>query len=145
MPTRDEISTSVFEIDEIIEKNNAEKYTNYYYLLHFWMKLLEQEKKVSSFFAERGYEKIAIYGRGPIGEHLNFQLGKEDYQVIYIVDNNNIFYMNKVYDFYSNINSMPIPDVIVVTPVMEYKEIVAKLKVYIDTNMVSIEEVVLSL
>ena len=79
-----------------------------------------------------------------LGEHLKKQL-EEDILVLYSIDRNVITYNGKDYGLQENIEKLPKPDVIVVTPVMEYKEIKENLEKVVDTDIISLEEVVLSL
>ena len=140
----DSIDKSIVIIDEKKEKKTLEKYANYYFLLDFWLKSMEQGKKISSFFENRKYKSISIYGMASLGEHLKKQL-EEDILVLYSIDRNVITYNGKDYGLQEDIEKLPRPDVIVVTPVMEYKEIKENLEKVVDTDIISLEEVVLSL
>ena len=57
----DAIDKDIVIIDEKKEKKTLEKYANYYFLLDFWLKNMEQGKKISSFFENRKYKSISIY------------------------------------------------------------------------------------
>ena len=70
----DAIDKDIVIIDEKKEKKTLEKYANYYFLLDFWLKNMEQGKKISSFFENRKYKSISIYGMSSLGEHLKKQL-----------------------------------------------------------------------
>lgn len=140
-----EIDVGLMVIDEEAEKRNFEKFTNFYFLLDFWMKLMEKGISISSYFEERKYSNIVIYGNGAIGKHLQTQLRNDGKDILYIIERNVIYYMNKKYELKKDINKLPRPDVIVVTPIMEYSSIKAELKKNVDTEIVSIEEIILSL
>ena len=140
----DAIDKDIVIIDEKKEKKTLEKYANYYFLLDFWLKNMEQGKKISSFFENRKYKSISIYGMASLGEHLKKQL-EEDILVLYSIDRNVVTYNGKDYGLQEDIEKLPKPDVIVVTPVMEYKEIKENLEKVVDTDIISLEEVVLSL
>ena len=134
-----------FEIDEAKELANLEKYTSFYFLMDFWMKLIDQKKRISAFFEERDYKKIAIYGNAAIGKHLKSQLENEGTKVEFMLNRNKIFIENQELDLENNIKMLDRVDVIVVTPIMQYKDIKKKLREFTKTNIVSIEEVILSL
>ena len=140
----DAIDKDIVIIDEKKEKKTLEKCANYYFLLDFWLKNMEQGKKINSFFENRKYKSISIYGMASLGEHLKKQL-EEDILVLYSIDRNVITYNGKDYGLQEDIEKLPKPDVIVVTPVMEYKEIKENLEKVVDTDIISLEEVVLSL
>ena len=135
----------VFEIDIEKEKNSYEKMLNLFYLMNFWMELMEDDEKISDFFVKRNYSNVAIYGMGYLGKHLKKQLEKEGMTVLYTVDKNKIDYKDNFFPLTSGISEIPKPDVIVITPVMEYKSIKKTLSDMISTSIISIEEVILSL
>lgn len=135
---------SIVIIDTKKEQNLLEKNTNYYVLLDFWMQALEQKKEVTTFFKKRNYENIAIYGMAGLGKHLQYQL-KKPINLLYTIDRRIITYREKQYSMEDSISILPKPDVIVVTPVMEYMGIKEELLKWINTDIVSLEEVILSL
>lgn len=142
---KDSINEDIVVIDELADKNNLEKYTSYYYLLNHWMKLLEEGIRLSSYFDANGYYKIAVYGNGDIGKHLVTQLQEDSKNILYVINRDNIFYKDYIYKIKDDIVRLPLPDVIVVTPLMEYLSIKMKLKNFFDTKIISIEEIILSL
>lgn len=133
------------EWDEVSDKAELEKNTSSYFLLHFWMENMEQGKNIIDFFLARNYKNIAIYGLGILGRHLRDQLVKNNAKIVYCFDKGKICCEDGDYDIEKKIDALPIPDVIVVTPIMEYITIKENLKQYIDTNIVSLEEVIRSI
>ena len=140
----DIIDEKIVKIDEIKEKVLLEKYANYYFILDFWLRNLEQGIKVSTFFSDRHYSTVAIYGMASLGEHLKSQLEK-DISILYTIDRGMIDYNGKQYSMDEGIQRFPKPDVIVITPIMEYDNIKQQLLKYICTDIISLEEVILSL
>lgn len=139
------MDTSLLQIDEEKERKNFEKYANFTYLFHFWMQGIEEGKNVRSFFQGRGYSEIAIYGMGILGKHLRTQLEHSGCTVSYTIDKNIIYYEDVSYDLRLNTDKLQTADVIVVTPVVEYLEIRGMLEKYTDIDIVSLEEVILSI
>ena len=139
------IDFSLYQIDEEAEQKSKEKYINFFYLMDFWMKALEEGKKVSSFFVNNQYHNIAIYGLGFLGKHLKVQLENNNFSITYTIDKNIIEYNNFRYDLGKDIDNIPKADVIVVTPITEYISIKEKLEKLTDSQIVSLEEVILSL
>lgn len=131
-------------IDEKKEKNLLEKYANYYFLMDFWMKNVEAGKSLASFFDKRGYKSVAIYGMAALGKHLCIQLPKE-LQLIYTIDRGIITFKDQQLVMEDSINKIIKPDVIVVTPIMEYSVIKEQISLLIDIDIVSLEEIILSL
>lgn len=138
------IDESIVMIDAKKEQNLLEKNTNYYVLLDFWLQALEQKKEVAAFFERRGYKNIAIYGMAGLGNHLQCQV-ENAVNILYTIDRKMITYKEKQYSMTENISILPKPDVIVVTPIMEYMAIKEELSKLINTDIVSLEEVILSL
>lgn len=130
--------------DEVKEEKDLEKYANFYFLLHFWMTNIEEGKELSSFFKKRGYKTVAIYGMAALGNHLKRQL-PEELQPVYTIDRGIITYEDQRLIMEENIIKIIKPDVIIVTPIMEYSVIKEKIRSLIDVDVVSLEELILSL
>lgn len=139
------IDKNLYCIDDVAEERNKEKFINFFYLLDYWMQAIEEGKEISLFFLKRDYNNIAIYGMGILGVHLKKQLEKNNYRVCYTIDKNIIEYNNVKYDLHRDMNCVPKVDVIVITPIMEYKQIKEELEKISDVPIISLEEVVLSL
>ncbi len=131
-------------IDEEKEKENLEKYANYYFLLEIWLQNMEKGVTIDNFFKKRHYATIGIYGMAALGKHLQIQL-ENRITLLYTIDREIITYQNKRYSMKDNIQVLPKPDVIVVTPILEYVSIKEKILKNINVDVVSLEEVILSL
>lgn len=140
------INENLLKIDENKEKLLLEKYANFYVIFDYWLKLIENGKSVSDFFKKKKYEKIVIYGMASLGKHLKVQLEQHDnIEILYTIERENIDYQNQYYLLKEDIKKLPKPDVIIVTPVMEYESITEKLQELIECPIISIEEVILSI
>ena len=133
-----------FIIDEEAEKRELEKYANFTYLFDIWLKNMEKGKNVSSYFERNGYKKIVVYGMGMIGKHIVEQLKDTNIQVLYTIERGVISASGKVYTSTEIDKLEEKPDVIVVTPLMEYVEIKEMLFNKYKCDIVSAEEVILS-
>ena len=133
------------QIDEKKELRDLEKYANYYFLLHFWMKFLEEGKKLEFFFRKRGYEKIAIYGMGDLGGHILSQL-PDDLMPVFTIDRGIIRYNGEVFPMELREKYNLNVDVVVITPLCDYEIIKELVKAnFKHTDVVSLEEVILSI
>lgn len=131
-------------LDRIKEMRDLEKYANYFFLMHYWMRNIEEGKKLDVFFDNRGYKNVAIYGVGYLGEHFITQISNK-YGPVYTIDRGVVRYKGvecSLEDFRENASSA---DVIVVTPVTEYESIKETIKKYVEIDVVSLEEVILSM
>lgn len=70
----------------MIMQKKADKFEQYMRLLDRWMELREQGIHISTFFKERGIQKIGIYGYGNFGRHLYWELKNSDVEVLYLID-----------------------------------------------------------
>lgn len=68
-------------------KHAIEWSRRYYYLLK-WIQTEDKEKKIEHFFKENGFNKIYVYGCGPIGRLLYNLLMKQNMFQVYIIDKN---------------------------------------------------------
>lgn len=139
------VDFTMYQIDDAAEQKLKEKFINFFYIMNFWMKALEQGKNVSSFFERNGYSNVAVYGMGELGKHLTIQLEKSSFPVVYTIQRNVINYNGAEYDLIKDINRIPKADAIVVTPLMEYTSIKEKLEKLTSSSIISLEEVILRL
>lgn len=130
-------------VDKNKEAANLEKYVNYYILLDYWMQAMEREKLIEEFFLFRGYKKIAIYGIAALGKHLIAQLKDSEIEVIYTIDRMVVDITGKLLS--ESVNEIPAVDAVIVTPVYDYSIIKDDLRKYVNCDILSLEEVVLSL
>ena len=134
-----------FIIDDKAERKEFEKYANFTFLYDIWLKNIEDGKKISDYFTKRNHKTIAIYGMGMVGKHLLKQLNDKDVKVVFTIERNIASYNNMQYS-YDDIKVIAgTPDVIVITPLLEFEKIKEQLIVVFDTEVVSVEEVILSL
>lgn len=136
------MNNSNISINKIKEEADLNKYANYYFLMHYWMKNIEEGKNLDNFFISRGYKKIAIYGTGALGMHLENQLS-EQFKPIYTVDRGIIQYNGQSIPMKEAEDIVNKADVIVVTPVGDYEIIKTNINYKID--VISLEEIILSL
>lgn len=130
-------------VDERREKTDLDKYANYYVLLDFWMQAMEHGKRIELFLNSRGYHSIAIYGTLGLGTHLKTQLLNSNISIEYSIDRMNVDicgkHLSECYDM------LPSVDAVIVTPVYDYGNIKSELNHYLSCNVISLEEVILSL
>lgn len=140
------INRDILIFNRSIDKNNLEKMTNFYYLMDFWMEALENNKSVLSFFQNRKYENIAVYGMGKLGKHLVKQLNSSGKNISFYIDKKKIYYNERVLELSAKNCNRVHTDVIVVTPILEYKKIKEELlEFFPEIDIVSLEEVILSI
>lgn len=128
--------------------NNSERYRVYYSIVNEWIANKNAGKKFENYFKEYQYKKIVIYGTGTMAENFYNEIKESDIQVACFVDRN----AGKMNDYKDNIKILSIEsllkfndyDVIVVTPIYDYDNIVLDLNnAGINKAIVSLEDVIL--
>ena len=122
-------------------ENMADKFEQYYNLLHMWMLLREKGISLEQYFTKHGYKKIAIYGYGNNGRHLIYELNKSEVRVQYAIDKKARLYQADIPIYELNSN-LPKCDVVVVTVIHEYEKIIGDVKELVKCPIVSLSEVV---
>lgn len=114
-------------------------------ILNQWMLNMEQGILPEQYFEGKGYKCIAIYGLGILGDHLYRQLKKSNIQVKYIIDQKVMSIPGDVQSDVTIIKpseKLQKIDVVVVTALMQYKEIKILLSDKVECDIISIENVI---
>ena len=122
-------------------KKKAEKFLSDFNLIDRWLTCKEQGYQFTNIFHENDIRSVAIYGMGKIGKHLKYELEQGGITISYVIDEGEgVFYGNE--EHYNLKDSLPMVDVVIVTPVNEYEEIKEKI---LNNNsklkIISVEEV----
>ncbi len=120
---------------------NYKKTKAYNHLLDRWMTNKENNKSIKQALASMDIYNIAIYGMGNLGRHLLKEIEKSNINVILYFDKNADFWGIEDVSSYIN-NKFSNLQAIIVTPILEYKEIRLFLKQYFDVPILSLEELV---
>lgn len=126
----------------IMEKENKiNKFRSYYCLLNQWLALKEEGKKLESYFINNKYKTIAIYGMGELGTRLYNELKNSSIEVLYAIDKNatSIYSDLKIYGPNDKLDTV---DVIVVTAIFAFDDIVNDLNKISHCPVISLEDVV---
>lgn len=119
----------------------GEKFKTYYDILNQWMTLLYDNKSIATYFIENNYKTIAIYGMGKLGILLYKELEKSEIKVKYCIEKNpNHSYpdieIKCLGDEFEKV------DVVVITAVSEFNNIVKNIKEKVDSPIISLEDIV---
>lgn len=125
------------------EKEPADKHRLYYELCNQWIKMQNDGYHIETFFREKGYRSIAIYGMGELGNRLIEALDGTDVQIKYGINKN-------MRDAFAEIDIKGLDeedeftdiDCIVVTPFHIYDEIKDELEKKCSCDVISLEDVV---
>lgn len=110
-------------------------------IMNQWVKVKQKGKNLSEYFALAGYQKIAIYGMGYIGETLLNELSGTKIDVLYGIDQNaDTIYAN--IDILSLKDELQRVDAVVVTAVNSFEAISENIKKKLDCPVISIVDIV---
>lgn len=131
-----------YQVKSMSYEKNMMKFKEYYDLLDQWMMNREQGMCIENYFLKSNYRNIAIYGMGPMGNHLYNELSKSDkVHVIYAIDKKGSTIFPEL-SIKKPTEELPEVDAVVITVTVSYGEIVPMLEEKICCSMVSLEEVI---
>jgi len=133
------------KLDQVIieNKRNSEKHYDMFNLMKLWVSAYQDQKKIEDFLLDKGYHTVAIYGLGFIGETLYKELQSSNINILYGIDKaKTSFYDLRVL---KPTDSLPSVDVIIVTAITYYHEVVEELKQKVECPIVSIENILLDI
>ena len=116
------------------------KYKSHYYLLNKWMILKEEKQSIVSYFKRNGIKSISLYGIGFLGKHFLKEIEESEVMVSYIIDKNAERYRD--FNVIRPYDKCEKTDLLVVTPIDEYYEIVDTLCLDKKQRVISLEEII---
>ncbi len=130
------------KVSKKAQKNKAyaDKHLALFLMMNQWVKVKQENKKLSTFFEQNGYKKIAIYGMSYAGETLVDELKDTEIEVSYGID-------KRSDSLYADIDIISIDDlqndvdVIVVTAITFFDEIEEILSEKVDCPIISLEDI----
>jgi len=126
-----------------LEKDNlgsADKNRTLFLMMNQWVKVKQVGKNLSSYFIQKGYKKIAIYGIGYAGETLIDELKESGIIVAYCIDQRAGMICADV-DVVSLNDYLERVDVVVVTAITFFDDIKEKLSKKLDCPIISLEDI----
>lgn len=119
----------------------ADKHLKLFLLMNQWTRLLQDKKYIKSFFENRNYKKIAIYGFSIVGETLERELRDTDIKIAYIVDKN-AEYMYAPTKIIQPAEEFEDVDIMVVTAIDNSAKLINDLQNKCDFKVISIEDII---
>jgi hypothetical protein len=135
----------------LLKKNNnnetkvsiskEKKFKQYYQLINQWLILKNNNKSIVNYLISQGYQSVAIYGMGELGNRLYEELVNSDIEVKYAIDQlpESSFSELKFIELSEDIEPV---DAIIVTPVFDFEEIEKNISEIVDYPVISLEDVV---
>ena len=104
-----------------------------------WVDNLQKEKRIGDWLLGKGYDSVAVYGAGGVGRRVLAELSGTSIKVLYAIDKNPV---ETGIPVYTPDDDLPAVDCVIVTVVMEYKEICRCLRAQLECPVFSIEEII---
>ena len=137
------LKTSEKKADKKTDENLklAEKNRTQFFVMVQWLKLKQMGGNSSNYLAERGYEKVAIYGMSYTGERVLFELKNAGIEVAYGIDKRAGGAASEI-DILSPDDDLPGVDAVIVSEAYFLEEVKSMLSEKISCPIISLEEVV---
>lgn len=136
------VTDRVFMNKKVVEKDKKiDKFKTYYNILNQWIVSLHGDQWITAYFMENGYKTVAIYGMGELGSRLYEELKDSEIEVKYAIDKAAAYTYSdlEVKDLEDELENV---DVVVVTAIFAFDEILNDIEDKFDCPIVSLEDVV---
>lgn len=117
------------------------KYSYITRLFNKWLSIKENNKTLQTYFLEKGYNRIAIYGIGMAGNHLITELDKSSIEIVYGIDRLGDKF-NFTFPVFPPVADLPEADIIVVSVTYDFTNLYNNLKGRFFGPIVSLEDVI---
>ena len=121
-------------------QKTSDKYLSLFLMMNQWVKAKQDGKTLISYFEQKGYREIAVYGMGHAGRTFVNELVNSAIKVKYGIDQNTDIDFEG-FDIISPEDMLESVDVIVVTSITFFAEIEECLGKKIDCPIVSLEDI----
>ena len=122
-------------------QRKCDRYKGYWEIMDEWIRLMENDAKISYGFPDSSGNRVMIYGLGMLGKHLMNQLKKEKVNLVAAIDNKGG--TNPDVKIYKPDDKLPDADLLIVTVQYDYQRIKESIAANVgrDCTIVSLEEV----
>ncbi len=127
-----------------LERKEKDKFKQYYELMVLWMRRQRQGASVGDYILGKGFDSVGIYGKGLLGEMLFQELqecGRLEVKCCIDMNKNDCGIFPEVITP-EEISRDNAPQVIIVTPFLEYASIRNDLSQRCDAMILSLEDVI---
>lgn len=118
----------------------SDKHLSLFLMMNRWLKVKQEGKELASYFEQRGYHEIAVYGMSYVGETFVNELENSNIKVKYGIDRK-YDAMHFKFNIFSPNDMLENVDAIVVTPIVFFTEIEVQLSQKINCPIISLEDI----
>ncbi len=120
----------------------SDKHLALFVLCDRWLELRQKGKSIKQYLDRKGFNKVAIYGMGRLGQRFYLELKQQGVDVPYVIDRNGLSAKLGV-TCLSPESKMPSVDVIIVTAICDFDEIKENMRGRVLDKIISLEEIIL--
>lgn len=135
------IEINYYSEEEMKQKIAIQNISRHDSLLHNWLCLKEDGADFSAYLKKYGYQNIAIYGMGKLGQHLLRELEGSEIQVKFGIDKKKENIICGI-SIYNPKEKMPKVDAVIITVMDQYAKIAGALWENMDCPMITLEEII---
>lgn len=118
----------------------SDKHLALFLLMNQWVRVKQEGKSIVTYFQNKGYKRIAIYGMSYVGETMLLELKDSEIEVVYAIDKKAEGIYTEV-DIVSPEEDLEEVDAVIVTPVFFMDEIENMLSEKISCPIISMEDI----
>lgn len=122
----------------------SDKHLALFLMMNQWVKVKQEGKNLESYFEQKGYHNIAVYGMSHVGRIFVDELADSAIHIKYGIDQNTDIVCEGI-DIISPEDKLKDVDAVVVTPITFFAEIEECLSRKIDCPVISLEDVLYEL
>lgn len=121
-------------------RDMSAKHLKLFLMMNQWVKIKQEGKNLSTYFENKGYKRIAIYGMSYAGETLVDELKDTGIEVVYGIDQNADSIFADI-DIVTMDDTLEDVDAVVVTAITFFGEIEEKLHGKLNCSIISLEDI----
>ncbi len=118
----------------------SDKHLSLFLMMNQWVKVKQEGKNLASYFEQKGYHNIAVYGMSYAGKSFVNELEGSSIKIKYGIDQNADSIYTEI-DIKSPDDELETVDAIVVTPVTFFTEIEAQMSRKTNCPIISLEDI----
>lgn len=119
----------------------SDKHLEMFLVMCYWVQHLQRGKRIKEFLTSKGYRNISIYGMSYMGKCLYEELKMDGAKIVNLIDKNTVVGIDGM-EVKKAEDLMEKSDVVIVTSIYYFEEIVSGLKGKFDCPVISLADII---